>query len=437
MAFINSEKIRKLVHLVVGLLLYLITFSLQKDILLLVILAGSAFAFITFRHPLFRTLHQSREGSLGTLFYPLGVLAAYLILYSESILFFRVSLLVLSVSDTIAYLAGQLKTGNIKFRLLDQKSLFGMMAYALCSLIIFIIFLPDKYTLDIHLMLFLMLLTVAAEGISSQGSDNLSIPLVLALFFLILQESDPDFVKLSLMFLVFSAGAILFFRFHLLSRRASIMAWLLGLHLLGVMGWQWFLPVILFFTTSIFFTKIHSAADSNPKPPSGRRNLWQVAANSLWALISTIGFLFTQNEIFIHLFIVFVASVTADTWASEAGPLINKKAFSLSEMRMRKAGVSGGISAGGTMIAIVGAAILSALSYYWFFGKWNLLFISLITLAAFTGTLADSLLGAFAEDKLNKMPVFQHYQYPEAITPNDIVNLGGSLTAGLVLLLLL
>ncbi len=430
------NKTRKLIHLTVGLLIYLLTFFLEKDILLWLIVAGSIFAFATFPFPRFHSLHHSQEGSLGTLFYPAGILSAYLVLYPADILFFRVTLLVLVVSDSLANLAGQINYHNDRFRLLNPKSLYGLLAYAISALIIFLVFLPSEFTGSFFLLLFLVLLTVASEAVSYRGSDNLSIPLVLALFFRYHQAIGPDLILQVIVLTVFSAGAILLFRFHILSRRASVGAWLLGLHLTLVMGWQWLLPVLLFFVTSVILTKVHAAV-AHRASSGGRRNLWQVTANSLWALASTIGYLLSGHDLFITLFIVFMAAVTADTWASEAGPLFNHKAFSLKELRMRKAGITGGISIGGTLAALAGAALVAALSHYWFFGHYDLRRISLITLAALVGTFADSLLGAFVENKLHTIKPFASQHHGEAITPNDLVNLGGSLVAGMVLLMLL
>jgi len=165
----------------------------------------------------------------------------------------------------------------------------------------------------------------------------------------------------------------------------------------------------------------------------GGRNAWQVVANIIWAVVSSVLFLLTGNEFFVMLFIVYVAAVTADTWASELGPIFNKKSFSLADFRMHKAGVTGGISFAGTLAAAMGALIVSWTGFLLFYDQtdWNI--ILLIALSAFLACFADTLLGAFVEDKMLKMPFFINKKGTESITPNDMVNLGGSLTAGFFL----
>ena len=166
------------------------------------------------------------------------------------------------------------------------------------------------------------------------------------------------------------------------------------------------------------------------------RNAWQVIANIIWAVTSSLLFLLTQDEIFILFFIAFVAAVTADTWASEIGPLLNKRCFSLSTMRTAPAGTNGGISFFGSVAALAGATIISSLAYYLFFGTWQWDMIAILSASAFLACFMDSLLGAFVEDKLLRLNYFKRRKRSESITPNDVVNMVGSVTAFLFYLLL-
>lgn len=428
--------IRKLIHLITGIMIFVLSFLLQREMLLWLIVAGSLFSFLTFNYKKFHLLHKTTDASLGTLFYPLGILSSYLILYNMSILYFQTSLLVLSVSDTAANFIGQIKKGNGKFVILhDRKSMHGIMGYVFSALIIFYILLPARLTSDVFFMATLVFLAVVFEIASWRGSDNFTIPVGLAIVLKVSQTQQPDYLYLLGVLLIMTAGSFFLFKWRFLTRLGSFAAWLLGVHLLGVMGWKWFVPVVLFFITSVVFTKIHSGIKKKKKESNGR-NAWQVAANILWAVISSALFLFTQNELFIYFFIAFVAAVTADTWASELGPLLNKRSLSLADFRMHEAGITGGISFFGTLAAMTGAFFISSISYVLFFGEWNWVIILLLSFSALLACFADTLLGTFVEEKLLKMPYFQSKDFPEAFTPNDIVNLGGSFTAFVFFLLL-
>ena len=432
----NGLIIRKLIHLITGIMIFVLSFLLQREVLMWLIVAGSLFSFLTFNYKKFHILHKTTDASLGTLFYPLGILSSYLILYNMPVLYFQTSLLVLSVSDTAANFMGQIKKGNGKFFILhDRKSMHGIMGYVFSALIIFYILLPARLTTDVFFMVTLIFLSVVFEISSWRGSDNFTIPVGLAILLKVSQTQQPDYLFFTGVLLFMAAGSFFLYKWHFLTRIGSFAAWLLGVYLLGVMGWKWFVPVVLFFITSVVFTKIHLGVKKKKKEPNGR-NAWQVTANILWAVISSTLFLITQNELFIYFFIAFVAAVTADTWASEIGPLLNKRSFSLADFRMYEAGITGGISFFGTLAAMTGAIVISSVTYFMFFGEWNWAIILLLSFSAFLACFADTLLGTFVEGKLLDMSFFKNRISPEALTPNDVVNLGGSLTAFVFFLLL-
>ncbi|MBE0663115.1 MAG: DUF92 domain-containing protein [Bacteroidales bacterium] len=436
MTYPKSLVIRKLTHLITGLMIVALTFLLQRETLLWLIIAGSFFSFLTFNYKKLNLLHKTTYKSFGTLFYPLGILSSFLILYNMPVFYFQTSLLVLTVSDTLANFAGQIKNGNqIVIILHDKKSMHGIVGYVFSALIIFYIFLPSNLTADIFFMATLLFLAVILELASWRGSDNFTIPVGLAIVLKLTQTQQADYLFLFGVLLIMAAGSFFLYKLRILSRIGSFVSFLLGFYLLGVIGWKWFLPVLMFFITSVAFTKIHSGLKKKKKE-SGSRNVWQVTANILWALVSSALFLITQNEIFIYFFIAFVAAVTADTWASEIGPLLNRRSFSLADFRFHEAGITGGISFFGTLAAMAGAFFISSVSFYLFFGEWNWEVISLLSFSAFMACFADTLLGTFVEGKLLNRLYFQNRINQESLSPNDIVNLGGSFTAFLFFLLL-
>ncbi len=268
-----------------------------------------------------------------------------------------------------------------------------------------------------------------------RGSDNFSIPVGLALLFLLSYHNEVNYLFLSAILVALVPACFLLFKFNILTRRGSFVAFLLGFYFAGIKGWEWLIPVLLFFLSSAAFTKVHHAIKGVGKKTTAR-NAWQVIANIIWAVTSSALFLLTQNEIFILFFIAFVAAVTADTWASEIGPLLNKRCFSPSTMRMVPAGTNGGISFFGSLAALAGATIISSISYYLFFGLWQWDIIAILSVSAFLACFADSLLGAFVEDKMLRMDYFKKRKTLESITPNDLVNMIGSGTAFIFYLLL-
>jgi uncharacterized protein (TIGR00297 family) len=432
----DSLIIRKLIHLSTGLIIYVLSYVVENNVLLFLILAGTVFSFLTFNYKKFHLLHKTTDASLGTLYYPVGILSSYLILYNLPLYYFHSSLMVLSVSDTLAYYAGQIQKGNIWIRTFhDRKSIYGIIAYSLSACLILRLFLPGSLSLNILYIFFAVLWAVVLETASMRGSDNFSIPAGLALFFLLTYHYEADYLYLSTILFALAPACFLLFKFNILTRRGSFVAFLLGFYFAGIGGWPWLMPVLLFFLSSAAFTKLQHAI-KDPGNKSTARNAWQVIANIIWAVSSSALYLFTQNELFILFFIAFVAAVTADTWASEIGPLLNKRCFSLSEMRTVPAGTNGGISFFGSLAALTGATVISSLSYYVFFGSWRWDIIAILSVSAFIACFMDSLLGTFVEDKMLQMKYFKKRKTLESITPNDLVNMIGTVTAFIFYILL-
>ena len=428
--------IRKLIHLSLGLIILILSCVVEKNVLLYLIIAGTIFSFLTFNYKKFHLLHKTTDASLGTLYYPVGILSSWLILYNLPLYYFHSSLMILSISDPLAYFAGQIQKGNIWIRTFhDRKSIYGTIVYSLSACLILCLLLPGSLSLNILYIIFALSWAVILETASMRGSDNFSIPAGLALFFLLTYHYELDYLYLSAILFALAPACFLLFKFSILTRRGSFVAFLLGFYFAGVIGWTWLMPVLLFFLSSAAFTKLqHAIKDVGNKPKA--RNAWQVIANIIWAISSSALFLFTRNEIFILFFIAFVAAVTADTWASEIGPLLNKRCFSLSKMRTVPAGTNGGISFFGSLTALAGATVISSLSYYVFFGSWCWDIIAILSVSAFIACFADSLLGTFVEDKMLQMNYFKKRKTLESITPNDLVNMIGSVTAFVFYLLL-
>jgi len=182
--------LRKLIHLSTGLIIWILSYVVDKNVLLYLILAGTVFSFLTFNYKKFHLLHHTTDASLGTIYYPVGILSSYLILYNLPIYYFQSSLMVLSISDPLANFAGQIQKGNIWIRTFhDRKSVYGITAYFLSACLILYLFLPDLLSLNILYILFVVLWAVILETASMRGSDNFSIPVGLALLFFLTSAS--------------------------------------------------------------------------------------------------------------------------------------------------------------------------------------------------------------------------------------------------------
>jgi len=421
--------IRKSVHLATGLVIFFLTYHFDKQAILILILAGTLFSIATWRDRRFNFIHTTSGTSLGTLFYPAGLLVSYLLLYDMPDYYFRLVLMILSVSDTIANLGGEIKKGNTRFTILkEEKSIFGAAGFAASAFIFHLVLLPET---DIYSYYYILLSVIAAvnfEIISFRGSDNFSIPAGCSLFFILTHGKDNGSALLIILILLLACGTVMLYKKNILTRYGSLSAYLLGVFLISLPGTVWIIPVLVFFLTSVIFTKINGSVNRKADD-TNRRNIWQVCANIFFAVVSSAGFIITENDIFIYFYITLVATVTADTWASEIGPVFSKKCFSLSDFKFKESGISGGVSLQGTAAALAGSFFISALSYYLFFHSIDSTIISILALAGFAAVFVDSIFSAFLEPVLLGMNFFKNGSGPDSPSPNDIVNLSASLTA--------
>jgi uncharacterized protein (TIGR00297 family) len=330
--------------------------------------------------------------------------------------------------------AGYRKKGNPGFRLLtEEKSVWGTLGFIFTALPIVLLLWPASDPAQLAFMVLVVILAVHFEIISHRGSDNLTVPLGSALLFYLTRGDVPNSIFLITVVLIMAMASIFLFRKGILTRYGSLSVHLLGIFYLGVLGWDWTIPVVFFFFSAVLFTKINGLVHRKPTE-TNTRNVWQVFANVLFATLSSALYLATGGDLYIHFYITLVAAVTADTWASELGPVFNRKCFSLADGTIRDAGVSGGISIAGTLAAGAGSLTISAASCYLFFDGVDMALVAPLALSGFAASFIDSLLGAFVEPRMNQIRYFISREGTDRLSPNDVVNLTASLSAPFIFL---
>lgn len=427
--------LRKSVHLLTGLAIFYLSFKVPGQTLLLILIAGTLFSFVSYFIKKVNFIHMTGNSSWGTLFYPLGILSAFLVLYDLPIYYFQISLLFLTVSDTMANVGGQLIYRNPQFAILSEKKTpLGILLFAATAFLTASWLLPGSIEGSLSFILLTLVCAVHFEIISYKGSDNLAIPLGTAIFFYITHDRDIDPIWLSGVIAGMGLVSIFIYRMGILTRNGSIGAHLLGIYLLGILGIEWALPVVFFFLSSVIFTRINDRV-THKSQGFGKRNIWQVMANILAAILFSAWFLINRDPLFTFFFLSVIAAVTADTWASEIGPVFQKKCFSLSKMRMDTAGISGGISIAGTLASLSGSFLVSLLGMVSLMENLDALPLIFLTLSGFLASLVDSLLGAFVEPRMEKMRIFRKRGKSHGISPNDLINFAASLSAPIFFLI--
>lgn len=174
----------------------------------------------------------------------------------------------------------------------------------------------------------------------------------------------------------------------------------------GIMagGGFWFWMILLFFFSSstMFSSLAGEIKESLEKlhEKSDTRDTVQVLANGSVGCLSAVLYGITGHEIFAVVFAAAFCGAAADTWAGEVGVSSSRQPVSILTFKPVERGLSGGISAKGTLFAFFGSAAVGVLFFIQrmiTYGAVNqsVVIVSLIAVTAgFLSSLVDSFLGA-------------------------------------------
>jgi uncharacterized protein (TIGR00297 family) len=185
---------------------------------------------------------------------------------------------------------------------------------------------------------------------------------------------------------------------------------LVGTVIFGFGGWAWGAVLITFFVLSSLLSSFRAAAKQELAvtfAKGGQRDLGQVLANGGAGALTALVYPFAPLPAVVAAFVGAMASVNADTWATELGVLSRRRPRLLTTWREVEPGTSGAVSMQGTIATLAGALTigLATLLYLGLEGLAGGQGISALgpdcswllpaaALGGLAGSLFDSLLGA-------------------------------------------
>jgi len=209
------------------------------------------------------------------------------------------------------------------------------------------------------------------------------------------------FLGLALAFLI---AALAYWRGSL-SSSGAVGAILVGTLIFAMGGLAWAILLIAFFVTSSALSHYQARAKeplAEKFQKGHRRDIGQVLANGGWGALLALAYAFAPQPLLFVAFAGAMATVNADTWATELGVLSKTAPRLITNGRIVPVGTSGGVTAFGTFGALGGALLIGALAFAARLvlsgveglevRDWRLIPISAV--AGLIGSLFDSLLGA-------------------------------------------
>jgi uncharacterized protein (TIGR00297 family) len=165
----------------------------------------------------------------------------------------------------------------------------------------------------------------------------------------------------------------------------------------GFGGWWWGVLLGVFFVSSSLlshFKEDEKKAVAEKFDKGHERDFMQAFANGGLGALLAVGNGLLPSPLWFVVFVGVMATVTADTWATELGTLARQPPRLITTGKRVATGTSGGVSGMGTLVSLAGGLVIG-LSAGIFYLSTSLFTVVLIAgISGLIGSLTDSLLGA-------------------------------------------
>ena len=301
--------------------------------------------------------------------------------------------LTLGVCDAAAGIAGEYFGKQKITFLFENKSWAGFTAFYISCFLLSVIFFQQFSFNGLLLWGILSLIPALTELFSYKGSDNLSVPIVTAVWaYFVLQLNSYGIQLFSLYILIFLLLCIFAVYKKWLTVSGATAAMWMALLLLITGGLKAFIAPGIFLLSGSLLSKLNK----NDKEKNGR-NAIQVFCNGIVGISCLIIFAITHRQIYLLAALVSFCISMSDSVSSELGTYFKGNTIDIISFKKLPAGISGGISWQGTLFGLIGAAVLAAAVCFAY--QFSIPVFVWVTVSGFTGMLIDSILGSAVQKK--------------------------------------
>ena len=392
---------RKLVHILVGFEWVILYGFLGGGSIhfLSVCLIFTLLLLVTYFKKLTPMIASDADNAPGTVYYGVAmtIMATVCLFVPHFVLYFGIGVFCTSLGDGFAGLVGQaVKKHNPK--IYGGKSLFGFLTNLLVSFAVPLVFeAVFGMGLKVWHCLVIGFFSATVELISAFGLDNITVTLgtaFLSFSLIYLEEIGNYLVPIILTPLIIAVVL----KKKALTPFATVLAVFLDVVVSLTLGNYGFVLLLTFLVGSVLVDKIKKKKQKNDEitKRGDCRDAVQVVANGIIPMFFAIFAALYRHPAFLVGYIAVLSEAFADTVASGFG-IFSKKTFDLFKWRPAEKGMSGGISAVGTLSAFFASFLIPALALAFGIVNWALFLIA--SLAAFLGVFVDSALGSLVQVK--------------------------------------
>jgi dolichol kinase len=288
------ETTRKFVHLAGGFVALSFGYIFQSHwTVLLLCISFAAIIAITKYTGTLQSVHNVSRESTGGVYYPLAIYITFLFAtLLDKPNFYLISILVLSISDTLAALIGS--SYGIKLYKVeeDKKSFEGTIIFFLsCFIIVLLGLLLITETGRVETVLaalYIAILVTSFEAISLGGADNLFIPVGTLFILSKITTKPPEEIawQIALIFLIYILIITITSWKKKLGNTGVIGISLLGYGAWSLVGFPWFIPIVIGTFILTYFDIILEIPDHQDDLYRIRPVFYVLVVPLIWLLIA-------------------------------------------------------------------------------------------------------------------------------------------------------
>ena len=394
---------RKLTHLASGFVWVICYcfFGCSLHWVVLNIVGAALLGFTTLNDRFSAFGRDDSDKSLGMFYFSLSTAIVAIACYffnKELYLYTGIAYYCLSLGDGLAPITARI-AGKRNVEIRPSKSLVGTLTVFTVSFLATLVFSSIfDLGLSIPFIASVAALTTITEFYGFKGTDNLFIEFFV-FGYLVLYHYSLVTPALVTVMILSPLLAILAVGSNAMTADGGISAFFL-FAIVGFFSYDFvpitFIAILFLISTavSVIGKKLEKRNGCKPEEHKSRRAK-QIIAVGLFSVIALMLYRITDVEVFYHIYFLALIEQMADSIASDIGRLTTKKNVNIITFKPIEKGISGGISALGTISALIGSIVLAAIPLA--FGAISPIIFVFIALFAFLGTLIDSIAGALLQ----------------------------------------
>ena len=351
-------------------------------------------------------MSRGTDDTPGTVYYAVSLTVLALVTFGLNVSYVgALGVFCMAFGDGFAAIIGK-RFGSMSLFKGNRKTVAGSVTMlAVCFASCAVVLVLAEVPFAVPIAAFLAVAATLIEMGSSDGLDNLTVPLGVSALYATLFLPATVLTPVVLGALLSGVIVVASLRLRLLTAAGGIGALAVGTLAFSIGGWPLWLLLMWFFGSSNIASKIMAKRMGTvAKKSHETRSLKQVLANSVPFLVCAVASVVANDSRFLIVSAAALAASTADTWASEIGVFSTRPPIDILTGKRMQRGLSGGVSPLGLVATAVGSATSAFLAMFLFhaFGysvpTGPAAFFFIIA-CGILGSLVDSVLGSLLQAK--------------------------------------